>query len=68
MFHRPTTSNTALLSIIWATCAFGGSTDVNLSDPFAVNKLIGRGVSIGNALERRKKATGTLLYRKNIFS
>jgi endoglucanase len=26
--------------------------DVNLNDPFAVNKLIGRGVNIGNALDR----------------
>ncbi|MGA2071375.1 MAG: glycoside hydrolase family 5 protein [Sedimentisphaerales bacterium] len=52
MFHRPTTLNTALLSILWATCALGASTDVNLNDPFEVNKLIGRGVNIGNALDR----------------
>jgi endoglucanase len=52
MFHRPTTLITALLSIIWATCAFGASADINLNDPFTVNKLIGRGVNIGNALDR----------------
>jgi endoglucanase len=41
-----------LLAITWSTCAFCANTDVNLNDPFEVNKLIGRGINIGNALDR----------------
>ncbi len=41
-----------LLALVWSGCAFCANTDVNLNDPFAVNKLIGRGVDIGNALDR----------------
>ena len=52
MFHRPTVLITAILSIVWATCVFGASAGVNLNDPFAVNKLIGRGINFGNALDR----------------
>jgi endoglucanase len=67
MFRRPATFNAALLTIIWATCAFGASTDLNLNDPFAVNKLIGRGVSIGNALEAPKEGDWDVTLQEEYF-
>ena len=56
MFHRLAILSTAILLVVWVTCVFAASTDVNLNDPFAVNKLIGRGVNIGNALDREFEA------------
>jgi len=51
MFGRTVVSLSAaaLLSAVVATTAFAGSSAA--ADPFAVNKLIGRGVNLGNALE-----------------
>ena len=52
MFRPSTLLAAALLIVLFAACASYAATDVNLNDPFAVNKLIGRGVNIGNALDR----------------
>lgn len=52
MFRRSTLLAVALLAIVWPVSVLLASTDVNLNDPFEINKLIGRGVNIGNALDR----------------
>jgi endoglucanase len=52
MFHRSTLLAVALLAVVWPASALRAAADVNLNDPFAVNKLIGRGIDIGNALDR----------------
>jgi endoglucanase len=51
MFRSSTLIAVALL-IVCSTGVLFGAADVNLNDPFTVNKLIGRGVNIGNALDR----------------
>lgn len=52
MFRPSTLLVIALLVIVWPASVLLAATDVNLNDPFEVNKLIGRGVNIGNALDR----------------
>jgi endoglucanase len=52
MFRLSTSLAVTLLAIVLTAPVLLASTDVNLNDPFAVNKLIGRGVNIGNALDR----------------
>lgn len=52
MFHRSTLLAVALLAVVLPASALLAAADVNLNDPFAVNKLIGRGIDIGNALDR----------------
>jgi endoglucanase len=48
---RPSTLLIVALTIILPAEALRAA-DVNLNDPFEVNKLIGRGVNIGNTLDR----------------
>ena len=52
MFRRSTLLAIALLAIAWPISVLLASVEVNLNDPFEVNKLIGRGVNIGSALDR----------------
>ncbi|MGD0552185.1 MAG: glycoside hydrolase family 5 protein [Sedimentisphaerales bacterium] len=52
MFRLSTSRAVTLLAIVLTAPVLLASTDVNLNDPFVVNKLIGRGVNIGNALDR----------------
>jgi endoglucanase len=52
MFRLSTSLAVTLLAIVWLASVLLAATDVNLNDPFEVNKLIGRGVNIGNALDR----------------
>jgi endoglucanase len=49
MFRLSTLLASALLIVFCSICA---AADVNLNDPFEVNKLIGRGVNLGNTLDR----------------
>jgi endoglucanase len=51
MFRSSTLLAASLLIVCSAGVLFAAS-DVNLNDPFEVNKLIGRGINIGNALDR----------------
>ena len=52
MFRPSISLVAALLAIVWPSSILCAAADVNLNDPFAVNKLIGRGINIGNALDR----------------
>jgi endoglucanase len=47
---------------VWAA-----DTNVNLNDPFAVNKLIGRGVNIGNSLESPKEGDWDVTLQEEYF-
>ena len=52
MFRPTTLLAIALLVIVWPVSVLLAATDVNLNDPFEINKLIGRGVDLGNTLDR----------------
>ena len=67
MFRSLTLLAVALLAIVWPISVLFATTDVNLNDPFAVNKLIGRGVSIGNALEAPKESDWDVTLQEEYF-
>jgi endoglucanase len=52
MFRLSTSLAVTLLAIVWPVSVLLASADVNMNDPFEINKLIGRGINIGNALDR----------------
>ncbi|MBE3144203.1 MAG: glycoside hydrolase family 5 protein [Planctomycetes bacterium] len=67
MFSRPKSVAVILLVIIWSTCAFCADSGVNLNDPCVVNKLIGRGVNIGNSLEAPKEGDWDVILQEEYF-
>jgi endoglucanase len=67
MFSRSKSITAVLLVIIWSTCAFCADSGVNLNDPCAVNKLIGRGVNIGNSLESPKEGDWDVTLQEEYF-
>jgi endoglucanase len=67
MFSPSKSLAVILLALVWSGCAFCANTDVNLNDPFAVNKLIGRGVSIGNAMEAPKEGDWDVTLQEEYF-
>ena len=67
MFRPSTSLVVALLAIVWPTSALLATTDVNLNNPFAVNKLIGRGINIANALEGPKEGDWGIALQEEYF-
>jgi endoglucanase len=57
-----------ILSVVFSFASvLAANNDVNLNDPFAVDKLIGRGVNIGNALESPKEGDWDVTLEEGYF-
>ena len=67
MFSRSKSITALLLVIIWSSCAFCAEAGANLNDPCVVNKLIGRGVNIGNSLESPKEGDWDVTLQEEYF-
>jgi len=64
VFNRLKLSAVILLALVLSGCA---GTKVNLNDPGAVNKLIGRGVNIGNAMESPNEGDWDVTLQEEYF-
>ena len=67
MFSPSKSVAVILLAIILSGCAFCAEANVNLNDPCVVNKLIGRGVNIGNSLEAPKEGDWDVTLQEEYF-
>jgi endoglucanase len=57
-----------VLSVVFSFASvWAADSNVNLNDPFAVNKLIGRGVNIGNSLEAPNEGDWDVVLQEEYF-